>query len=549
MASSLPEETSICEFCETDANIPWRCVQCNKFMCNKCKKIHLNVLTTIQHDIVSSSDVVEHKFITNNVPCTRHKKKFVFLFCKTCDELICMECISSSHKKHELEIIETTCDEKVKLSKASISHGLIHCHIETLKLAIREDVYTKGYDNALKNIDETESKLKEAIEKYADEQRQKIQLEMKSRQDFITEKKHVIKETEQSIKQSEVKLNAAIESKMAAKVIGVASEIGKDIPDLVFKDFPGKTYDFSIQRIDPLSLSHLFGSLKQTDVPDELCPIFEIMRNFSFDSRVLKIQDDNKIWSKNSESNILSQYEINVKGQVAKIKEIAISGKIFQMALTPSNDILLCMGDKSIIKLVSQAGIETIFITLAPLFPHGIHVTIEGFVIVGVSDTENEEEKSNGKLIIFSMDGSQKQTFQFDEQTNKLFHVPRCITTNVNNDILIIDRIGQYSGRIVALKNDGAFRWTYKGNPRINILECNCPFDPYDIVTTHAGLVIVADCYSHYIHILSCHGKFLTYSNEFLYPIFLDIDSSGRLWVSNQDSLTVVKICTGNVAE
>jgi hypothetical protein len=42
----------LCELCKTDINIQWKCVECNKFICDRCKNIHLNVQTSIQHQII-----------------------------------------------------------------------------------------------------------------------------------------------------------------------------------------------------------------------------------------------------------------------------------------------------------------------------------------------------------------------------------------------------------------------------------------------------------------------------------------------------------------
>jgi hypothetical protein len=37
-----------CELCEATTEIKWTCRQCQTFMCDKCKKIHLKVQTSIE---------------------------------------------------------------------------------------------------------------------------------------------------------------------------------------------------------------------------------------------------------------------------------------------------------------------------------------------------------------------------------------------------------------------------------------------------------------------------------------------------------------------
>ena len=73
----------LCELCKTDIKIKWRCVECNKFICDRCKEIHLNVQTNIQHQIIDIKSLfqdVQPKIITNNIPCTEHTTKMTFLF-------------------------------------------------------------------------------------------------------------------------------------------------------------------------------------------------------------------------------------------------------------------------------------------------------------------------------------------------------------------------------------------------------------------------------------------------------------------------------------
>ena len=62
-----------CELCKTEIKIKWRCVECNKLICDRCKEIHPNAQANIQHqiiDIKSPVQDVQPKIITTNIPCT-----------------------------------------------------------------------------------------------------------------------------------------------------------------------------------------------------------------------------------------------------------------------------------------------------------------------------------------------------------------------------------------------------------------------------------------------------------------------------------------------
>jgi hypothetical protein len=68
------QNPKLCELCKSDTNIKWKCVECNKFICNRCKDIHLNVQTNIQlfrENFFNRFKVVFVVFIWNTI-CT-HK--------------------------------------------------------------------------------------------------------------------------------------------------------------------------------------------------------------------------------------------------------------------------------------------------------------------------------------------------------------------------------------------------------------------------------------------------------------------------------------------
>jgi hypothetical protein len=54
---------------------------------------------------------------------------------------------------------------------------------------------------------------------------------------------------------------------------------------------------------------------------------------------------------------------------------------------------------------------------------------------------------------------------------------------------------------------EGGLRWTYTGHSKINVTT---QFNPYDVVTTTAGHIIVCDQRSHALHVLSEQGDILT---------------------------------------
>jgi hypothetical protein len=219
------------------------------------------------------------------------------------------------------------------------------------------------------------------------------------------------------------------------------------------------------------------------------------------------------------------------------------------MTLTSNNDILLSVFNSSDIKLLTKSGeIKPFFSASSPLLPRGIHVTSDNYIIVGViepGDPYTPTDKSTRALLIFGMDGKQQHTYQYDSNKHRLFTVPHRITTNNNKDIVVVDRTSRDTGRVVVVGREGGLRWTYTGHSKINVTT---QFNPYDVVTTTAGHIIVCDYSTHSLHVLSEQGDILTCKvmedTGIKYPVSLDIDMRGQLWVGccKQSGATIHKV-------
>ena len=100
------------------------------------------------------------------------------MFCQTCDVLVCSNCISSSHKKHDLELIGQVCIEmieKIKEIRDKISQYLVRCESENKDLEKDDFMWESISVDAIKNIDEREKKMIEEISKDAQELRDNIE--------------------------------------------------------------------------------------------------------------------------------------------------------------------------------------------------------------------------------------------------------------------------------------------------------------------------------------------------------------------------------------
>ena len=120
--------------------------------------------------------------------------------------------------------------------------------------------------------------------------------------------------------------------------------------------------------------------------------------------------DTRTAWISSYTGNILRK--VLIDDQIITIKEIPV--KIYDMALTKSNDILLSIFNSSEVKLLTNAGEIKPFITVAQLITTGIHVTNNNDIIMGAmeKDTYKLTNKKCRQIIVFGENKKEKQSYQ-----------------------------------------------------------------------------------------------------------------------------------------
>ena len=549
------QNPKLCEFCKSDINIKWKCVECNKFICDRCKDIHLNVQTNIQHQIIDIKSLfqdVQPKIITDNIPCTEHTTKMTFLFCRTCDHLVCADCILSKHSKHNFEPVEQILTEKLddlKGAEARYNKDLTLCRAKVNEFQISETKCESLCDESITTIKKREKTLIDGIAKHSQKLQNEIELERKTVKQTFCDMKRQADQAEKTIILHQDEIMAALKSIQGSTIFTTATKSKKMKSDLNFNPIPSEIKCFIPGKETVNDIPNLFGSLQKMKIPQVQSDIdLEVVNSYTTDlSGIYNIitVDDKSTWVNEYNKQVIRQINID-NDNITTTKQISCS--ICDMTLTSNNDLLLSVSNSSDIKLLTKSGEIKPFFSVSPLLPHGIHVTSDNYIIVGVTEPDNyytPTDKSTRALLIFGMDGKQQHTYQYDSNKHRLFTVPYRITTNNNKDIVVVDSTSYDTGRVVVVGREGGLRWTYTGHSKINVTT---QFDPTDVVTTTAGHIIVCDHRTHALHVLSEQGDILTCKvmedTGIKYPISLDIDMRGQLWVgcNKQSGATIHKV-------
>ena len=103
-----PQKTQ-CEKCSKNDATNF-CRDCGQFICRTCSKIHQTWTELSTHEVISldqlEGDVTQLVPPTKKVTyCSKHPTKESDLYCETCEELVCRDCIVRVHRDHQYDLI------------------------------------------------------------------------------------------------------------------------------------------------------------------------------------------------------------------------------------------------------------------------------------------------------------------------------------------------------------------------------------------------------------------------------------------------------------
>ncbi|XP_028399258.1 E3 ubiquitin-protein ligase TRIM56-like [Dendronephthya gigantea] len=79
-----------------------RCVTCEKFLCQECLTAHDNYRGNTSHSVLTMEELSKpenRKKIKNKMYCNEHPGEILKVYCETCDQLICRDCMDFKHVK------------------------------------------------------------------------------------------------------------------------------------------------------------------------------------------------------------------------------------------------------------------------------------------------------------------------------------------------------------------------------------------------------------------------------------------------------------------
>lgn len=221
MASTQGQDVVLCHLCSN--LVEHHCNLCHVDLCSPCTLYHLADKTN-RHEIVEFINRKQGHFLPE---CNSHQKNRCELFCRNCNEPICVLCVTTIHKKHELTDIE----EIIKKSKQQIIDDLAELEndIAPAYRNILAGVPSAEFDEVLSAIQVQEDAICKIVHDIGSHMREEV-----TKQKNQSEEN---RETELAAARTEKELNAVIlNNRSILKSSNVTAIMGYESRNQIFRD-------------------------------------------------------------------------------------------------------------------------------------------------------------------------------------------------------------------------------------------------------------------------------------------------------------------------
>ena len=133
-----------------------RCVTCEKFLCVQCLEAHNDYRGHDNHTVLTMEELSKpenRKKISGKMYCDEHEGKTLKVYCETCDQLICRDCMDFKHTKlnHSCFLIKDVANahrENVGLKNKAMETALTEGEDYVSKLSVATAQLDHDAENA-----------------------------------------------------------------------------------------------------------------------------------------------------------------------------------------------------------------------------------------------------------------------------------------------------------------------------------------------------------------------------------------------------------------
>ena len=543
-----------CNNCTTTNATGYYCQECDKFLCQKCIDVHKNWAAHTDHKIVSldevsisTSQLLPEK---QEIKCSNHNKHSK-IFCRTCEELICRDCIVRIHRDHDYNVVsdcysqhrhnlETSVEsvrDNISILRAILTalpakeneikeqgevikeeiHVMVEEMIDVLRQSERQ--LTREVDivtgHKLQVLSEDKKKSEKRLSELKDCQAFVEQsLKICSQQEVVISTKQMMKRMNQvnhNIEELNTKEKADVHFIKDRKIVDTLHHIG----DLVFFS-PNVLQQCKVKKIDfqditinketvlfPLSIQFCDSSLLTIPLLSLNCSVVPVGTATPITATVTTTTHPG-VYTINCAPITSSCHQVNVR-----VHDVQVDNTSLTIPFNPYHDNI------TLVNTIHELN-----------RPWGVAVTDDGHIIVS--------ERSSHRVTV--LDRDRKKVKSFGENTggigNVKFNYPRGVATTPDNFILVAD-----SHKIQKISMDGECIKSV-GKQGSGPMEFDSPCGI--IISPITGHIYIADYNNHRIQVLNpdltfshTFGTYGSTKGKFNNPRDVAVDRQGLVYVAD----------------
>ena len=554
---------------------------------------HINELLEIRDGLKKANSTVSSLEVnTSKSMCSEHDDNELQLYCETCDELICLKCvtISAKHQSHKFNTPDVLVDrykEEITLSLEAMEKKskILETGFEQLEerceeISIQQACIEASIHDTVKQFHEfldirktelisklhqvTQGKLKDLM--HQKEEMEVLQVQLNACREFVTEKltegyqEEILKSKSSLIKQIN-ELSSLFDPN------SLKPSIEANVKFLVSSDVTTGCQSYGevceVNLPDPSKCNVIGNGLEAANVGEKSTAILQTIDSqgelceVSIESLQCELVSEltSSVVRGNVKRKLPSQYEISYfptnKGKhklYVKIEGKDIPGSpFFVVVTTPVKEL-----SSPILKITELAK------------PRGVTINLQGDVVVtekgrhcaSIFSPSGERLQKfgdfkhphglavddEGNILIADLNGHQIQRFSPNGQflaavgtkgTKRLqFHLPHDIMFNTSNNKLYV--ADTKNDRIQVLNSDLTFFHVFGKTGSGD----GCFDHPRSVACDSTGNVYVADCFNNRIQVFTANGQFVRKfgkgghrEGELDRPNSIAIDSSDKVYI------------------
>ena len=560
MKKATDPQQMTCDVC-TVANANGYCKDCNQFLCQSCHDTHKKYGANVHHQLTSLDEVATsasqfvHRKQEKAVKCSKHKKSLK-IFCETCQEIICRDCIIGDHKNHDCTPIKDSYDKHRQVLETSLNpvNKMIDDIVNVLTAFTNMETKIKEQGDMVKQeihviaeemiekIRQSERQLTKEVETAVDSKLQVLSSQKKSTEMSLSQLKDCKEFVEQSLKTGSYQQVLMSKKQMMERVSHVTKEINVEENDPIEKA--------DIQLIKNDKISYHIGNIVCT-IAVQQCKVKKInrqqitcekekvsfplsleLRNSSLLALPSSLLSCSVVSTDNTPINTTvtttdhpgvyrihcspvmnGPHQLNVQVNNVQLESTSlvipfnpylakhtsirtIDGLKQPSGVAVSNDghVIVTEYDGNFITVLDREGKKVKSFTSSGYHPRGVAITPDNFIFV--ADNHKIQKLSmNGKLIAsVGQKGKKPLEFQYPDGI---------AISPTTRQIYVVDK---HNHRIQVLNPDLTFSYSFgsKGSAKSQFNA------PEFIAIDNQGLIYVSDRDNHRIQVFTSEGKYIS---------------------------------------